>query len=56
MAFFAGVIKESEMMLVWSAEQTMELSTEFIDREFLPIMTNQERGVQTWSSFFSRCT
>ena len=24
----------------------MDISTEFIDREFLPIMTNQERGVQ----------
>ena len=45
-AFFAGVIKESEMMLEWAAEQTKEISTEFIDREFLPIMTNQERGVQ----------
>ena len=33
-------------MLEWSAEQTKEISTEFIDREFLPIMTNQERGVQ----------
>ena len=45
-AFFAGVIKESEMMLEWSAEQTTEISTEFIDREFLPTATNQERGVQ----------
>ena len=45
-AFFAGVIKESEMMLEWSAEQTTEISTEFIDREFLPTMTNQERVVQ----------
>ena len=33
-------------MLEWAAEQTTEISTEFIDREFLPIMTNQERGVQ----------
>ena len=45
-AFFAGLIEESEMMLEWSAEQTTEISTDFIDREFLPIMTNQERGVQ----------
>ena len=29
-----------------AAEQTTEISTQFIDREFLPIMTNQERGVQ----------
>ena len=45
-AFFAGVIKESEMMLEWAAEQTTEISTEFIDPEFLPIMTNQKREVQ----------
>ena len=35
-AFFAGVIKESEMMLVWAAEQTTEITTELINREFLP--------------------
>ena len=29
-----------------AAEQTTEISTEFIDREFLPTATNQERGVQ----------
>ena len=34
------------MMLEWAAEQTTEISTEFIDREFLPTATNQERGVQ----------
>ena len=34
------------MMLEWAAEQTMEISTEFIDREFLPTAANQERGVQ----------
>ena len=45
-AFFAGVIKESEMMLGWAAEQTTEITTELINREFLPIATNQERGVQ----------
>ena len=45
-AFFAGLNKESEMMLEWSSVQTMEISTEFIDREFLPIMTNQERAIQ----------
>ena len=45
-AFFAGVIKEAEMMLEWAAEQTTEILTEFIDREFLPTATNQERGVQ----------
>ena len=45
-AFFAGVIKESEMMLEWAAEQTMEITTELINREFLSIATNRERGVQ----------
>ena len=29
-----------------AAEQMTEISTEVIDREFLPIRTNQERGVQ----------
>ena len=45
-AFFAGVINESEMMLEWAAEQTTEITTELINREFLPTATNQERGVQ----------
>ena len=45
-AFFAGVIKESEMMLEWAAEQTTEITTEFLNREFLPTAKNQERGVQ----------
>ena len=36
-AFFAGVMKESEMMLEWAAEQTTEITT---------VLTNQERGVQ----------
>ena len=41
-ALFAGVIKESEMMLGWAAEQTTEIATV----NFLPTATNQERGVQ----------
>ena len=45
-AFFAGVIKESEMKLEWAAEQTTEITTELINREFLPTATNLERGVQ----------
>ena len=45
-AFFAGVIKESEMMLEWATEQTTEITTDVINREFLPTATNQERGVQ----------
>ena len=44
-AFFAGVIKESEMMLECAAEQSTEITTELINRDFLPTATNQERGV-----------
>ena len=33
-AFFAGVIKESEMMLEWAAEQATEITTTAIDLEF----------------------
>ena len=44
-AFFAGVIKQSEMMLVWSAEQAAEITTELNDLEFLLTSTNVERGV-----------
>ena len=45
-AFFAGVIKESEMMLEWAAEQATESTTTAIDLEFLPTDTNVDRGVQ----------
>ena len=45
-AFFAGVIKNFEMMLEWSAEQATEITTTAIDLEFLPTVTNVERGVQ----------
>ena len=45
-AFFAGVTKESEMMLVWAAEQPTEIRTTAIDLEFLPTDTNEDRGVQ----------
>ena len=34
------------MMLQLAAEQTVEIATELINREFLPTATNQERGVQ----------
>ena len=33
-AFFAGVIKEPEMMLEWSAEQATEITTTANDLEF----------------------
>ena len=45
-AFLAGVIKESEMMLEWAAEQPTEITTTAIDLEFLPTDTNEDRGVQ----------
>ena len=41
-AFFAGVIKESEMMLEWAAEQATEITTTAVDLEFLP--TRHECG------------
>ena len=43
-AIFAGVIKESEMMLEWAADQTMEITTTAIDLEFLPTDPNEGRG------------
>ena len=46
-AFFARVIKESEMMLEWAAEQATEITTTAIDLEFLPTDPNVDRGVQT---------
>ena len=52
-AFFAGVIKESEMMVAWAAEEVTEISTELIDRDFLPTATNQERGVQNLEFVFT---
>ena len=41
-----GVIKESEMMLEWAAEQATEITTPAIDLEFLPSETTLDRGVQ----------
>ena len=41
-ASFAGVIKESEMMLEWAAE----ITTTGIDVEFLPTDMNEDKGVQ----------
>ena len=42
-AFFAGVIKESEMMLEWAAEQPTEITTTATDLEFSPTDTNDYR-------------
>ena len=40
-----GIIRwwDSEMILEWAAEQTTEITTELVNREFLPTATNQER-------------
>ena len=45
-ASFAGVIKESDMMLEWAAEQATEITTTAIDLEFFPTDTNVDREVQ----------
>ena len=45
-AFFAGVIKESEMLLGWAVEQPTEIATTAIHLEFLPMDANEDRGVQ----------
>ena len=56
-AFFAGVVKESVMMLEWAAEQTVEITTTAVDLEFLPSETNVDRGVQNLELLCcSRCT
>ena len=44
--FFAGVIKEFEMMLEWAAEQGTEITRDAIDLEFLPTNSNVEPCVQ----------
>ena len=57
-AFFAGVIKESEMLLEWADEQVTEITTDTRSIvEFLP--TDDEPGAEeckTWSLCCSRCT
>ena len=45
-AFFAGVIKGSEMMLELAAEQATEITMTAIDLEFLSTEANVDRGVQ----------
>ena len=47
-AFFVGVIKESEMMLVWSAEQAAEITTELIDLDIFADF--DERGTRSAQS------
>ena len=36
----SGRERRRHFLLEWSAEQTTEISTEFVDREFLPTATN----------------
>ena len=47
-AFFAGVIKESEMMLEWAAEQPTEITTQ---RQ----MRTRTEECKTWNVCCSRC-
>ena len=49
--FFAG-----EMMLEWAAEQGTEITRKAVDLEFLPTVTNLERGDQNLEFGCSRCT
>ena len=44
-AFFVGAIKESVIMLEWSAEQATETTMEHVELEFTPSSTNVERCV-----------
>ena len=52
-AFFAGVIKESEVMLEWAAEQTTEIATDLINCEFLP--RSAEPGVCAAADAHNAC-
>ena len=55
-AFFAGVVKESEMMLQWAAEKMTEITTELIDREFSADCDEPgARTVQNLECVCSRC-
>ena len=47
-AFFAGVIKESEMMLEWAAEQMREITR--------GLRRTKSEECKTWSLCCSRCT
>ena len=49
--FFVGVIKESEMMLEWAAEQPTEITTTAIDLEF----RTRTEEYKTWSLCCRRC-
>ena len=53
-AFFAGGIKESEMMLEWAAVQTIEISTAAISNS-CRVKRMWTKGCKTWSLCCSRC-
>ena len=55
-AFFAGVFKESEMMLELSAQQATEITTTAIGLEFLQTAANVERGVQNLEFLLQQMT
>ena len=55
-AFFAGVIKVSEMMLEWAAEQTAEITTELINLNSCRLRRTRSEEYKTWSLCCSRCT
>ena len=42
----SGRRRLKHFLLEWGAELTTEITTELIDRQFLPTATNQDRGVQ----------
>ena len=42
------------MMLECKAEKATEITTELMDREFLPTATNEERGVQNLEFVFAK--
>ena len=59
-AFFAGVIKESEMMLEWAAEQTTEIKTtrdrsRVIDDGFERGSRSAQTGVHFAADAYSAC-
>ena len=55
-AFFAGVIKESEMMLECSDEQVTEITQELIDLDSCRLRRTGSEECIIWSSCCSRCT
>ena len=55
-AFFAGVIKESEMMLEWAAEKTTEIQQRPSDLNSCRLRRTRSEEYKIWSLCCSRCT